>query len=76
MVFSKESSLFVQASHKTKVNLHWVFNTIALFIVLIAYACIYKNKELNSKLHLTSWHGLVGFITICYTVKYLHLKID
>ena len=68
LVFSKESSLFVNVNHKTKVTLHWVFNTIALLLVIIAYACIYKNKELNLKKHLTSWHGLIGFITIFYTI--------
>jgi hypothetical protein len=68
LVFSKESSFFVSAKHKTKVNLHWIFNTIATVLILIAYACIYKNKENNLKAHLTTWHGLFGFITICYTV--------
>lgn len=67
-MFSKESSLFVSYKHKTKIRLHWIFNSLALVSILIGYACIYMNKENNSKPHLTSWHGLLGFITICYTL--------
>ena len=67
LVFSKESSLFVSLSHQTKVKLHWLFNTLSLISVLSAFAVIYYNKELNNKEHFTTWHGLIGAITILYT---------
>lgn len=67
LVFSKESSLFVNMQHQTKVRVHWIFNTLGLIAILSGYAVIYYNKELNSKAHLTTWHGVVGLFTIGYT---------
>ncbi len=66
IVFSKQNSLLPTIKHKTRVNIHWSLNTLAIVCVLIAYACIYINKEQNSKPHLVSWHGLFGFCAILY----------
>jgi cytochrome b-561 domain containing protein 2 len=67
-LFSKESSLLGSFSHRTSVNLHWILNSLGLFSILIAYAAIYKNKEEHERPHLTTWHGIIGIVTIVYTV--------
>jgi cytochrome b-561 domain-containing protein 2 len=67
IVYSKESSLLASFPHKTKINVHWTFNTLAILCTLIGYICIYINKDQNSKQHLVSWHGIIGFITVIYT---------
>lgn len=72
LVFSKESSLFVSMAHKTKVRLHWLFNSLGLVSILSGFGVIYYNKELNMKQHMTTWHGKIGLFTILYTaVQYL-----
>jgi cytochrome b-561 domain-containing protein 2 len=66
IVYSQDSSLLMTLKHKTKVNIHWILNTLAVICILIAYICIYVNKEQNSKPHLVSWHGIFGLIAIVY----------
>ena len=68
LVFSKESSLFANVSHQNKITLHWIFNTLGLASILLALAAIYKNKEDRGKSHFYTWHGLIGIITIGYTM--------
>lgn len=68
LVFSKESSLFGSLKHKQKINLHWIFNTLGLICILVAYAAIYYNKEQQGKPHLKTWHGIIGICTIVYTL--------
>ncbi len=71
-MFSKESSLFTNIKHKNKITFHWIFNTLGLVAIIIAYAVIYYSKELNKKPHLATWHGLIGLITVIYTfIQYL-----
>ena len=67
LVFSKESSLFVNMTHKRKVNIHWILNSLGLLCVLTAFGVIYYNKNSLGKDHFTTWHGLIGIITIVYT---------
>ena len=64
--------IFGSLPHKTKVNLHWLLNTLGIVSILTAYAAIYMNKEDADKPHLTTWHGIIGLITIIYTsVQYV-----
>ena len=68
-LFSKSKySIFTSVKHKDRVNLHWILNTLGLICILLAYASIYLKKEQNNKNHLTSWHGLISFIAIVYTL--------
>ena len=67
LVFSKESSLFVNMSGKTKVTFHWLFYSLGLVCILAGLAAIYYNKELNLREHFTTWHGKIGIFTILYT---------
>ncbi|CAF0796281.1 unnamed protein product [Brachionus calyciflorus] len=68
LVFSRESSLFATIKHKNKITLHWIFNTLGLFSILLGYAAIYYNKEERGKPHLKTWHGILGIATIVYTI--------
>lgn len=67
LVFSNESSLFGSWDHRLKVRAHWVLNSLGLASIFVAASVIYFNKEELNRAHLTSWHGLIGFVTIVYT---------
>ena len=60
--------MFATVKHRNRVNLHWILNTLGLICILLAYAAIYLKKEQNNKNHLTSWHGLLSFIAMVYTL--------
>jgi hypothetical protein len=64
LVFSRESSLFGGLKHQNKVTLHWIFNSLGLFSILVGYAAIYYNKEEHGKPHLTSYHAYIGKICL------------
>ena len=51
-----------------QVRLHWVAMALASVFGSMGVAVIYYNKKLNHKPHFTSWHGLVGVITIALFV--------
>jgi cytochrome b-561 domain containing protein 2 len=68
LIFSKESSLFHNLSHHSKVQLHWIFNGCGIMCILVGGGIIYYHKEFKSRPHLTTWHGLIGFITIIYAL--------
>ena len=51
-----------------QVRLHWVLMVLATVLGVCGLAVIYYNKILNDKPHFTSWHGLIGAITVCFFV--------
>ena len=65
MVFNKESSLFLNASRESKVLAHHCLQVFAIVSSMLGFAAIYVNKERNEKPHFTTWHGLLGVITVC-----------
>ncbi len=67
LVFSPESSLIGQSNRATKVNYHGYMLFCALLSALGGFAVIYTNKNRHGASHFTSWHGLVGLITVGYT---------
>lgn len=67
LLFSPHSSILAKYSRKTKSTTHWIMMLLALACMIGGYLAIVINKDINGKLHLTSWHGLIGFITIMYT---------
>ncbi|XP_045166556.2 probable transmembrane reductase CYB561D1 isoform X2 [Mercenaria mercenaria] len=70
LVFNRESSIFVNVTRPTKVLIHQVLNIVAVTCAILGFIVIYYNKSLNDKPHFTSWHGLLGLITvICVTVQ-------
>ncbi|XP_076012671.1 transmembrane reductase CYB561D2 [Genypterus blacodes] len=65
LIFSRHGSPIRKCLHKTKVRLHWILQSLALCCALLGLAAIFYNKHLNGKAHFTSWHGLLGLITVC-----------
>ncbi|WAR26534.1 C56D1-like protein [Mya arenaria] len=65
LVFNRESSIFVNMQRPTKVLIHHVLQVFAVVCSLTGFTVIYYNKVLNEKPHFTSWHGLLGIITVC-----------
>ncbi|XP_034022364.1 cytochrome b561 domain-containing protein 2 [Thalassophryne amazonica] len=68
LLFSPHGSLGRWFSHKTKVRIHWILQYLSVSCALCGLAAIIKNKELSGKPHFTSWHGLLGLITVCVAV--------
>lgn len=64
LIFSPQSSVILSAPRATKVKFHWILQTLALAAALLGFAVIYYNKNLNSKPHFKSWHGIMGFSTV------------
>ncbi|XP_025107693.1 cytochrome b561 domain-containing protein 2-like [Pomacea canaliculata] len=83
LVFSPKSSLVPQMSHHVKVTLHWSLAVMSALLAVAGFAVIFQVKENNNKEHFTSWHGLLGVVTVGYScmqllggsaVKYYHLS--
>uniref|UniRef100_F6QDK5 ascorbate ferrireductase (transmembrane) n=2 Tax=Ciona intestinalis TaxID=7719 RepID=F6QDK5_CIOIN len=68
LVFSPESSLFIKASRKTKVRIHWILQTCAVVSGILGFSAIVINKIRNNKEHFKSWHGTFGLITVIYVI--------
>ncbi|XP_067907488.1 cytochrome b561 domain-containing protein 2 isoform X1 [Heterodontus francisci] len=66
LLFSPESSPILSYSRKIKVRSHWVLQGLATVCAVLGLTIISYNKYLNDKPHFTSWHGLVGLVTILY----------
>ncbi|GAB1609885.1 cytochrome b561 domain-containing protein 2-like [Argonauta hians] len=66
LIFSPHSSLISLKSRSTKVTWHWVTLLVAFISAVGGIIIIYYNKALNNKSHFTSWHGLIGIITMVY----------
>jgi len=65
-VFSKSASLVPTISRASKVNIHTYAILAGMLLVFGGFAAIYINKERLGKDHFTSWHGILGVITITY----------
>uniref|UniRef100_A0A8C6THR4 ascorbate ferrireductase (transmembrane) n=1 Tax=Neogobius melanostomus TaxID=47308 RepID=A0A8C6THR4_9GOBI len=52
-------------AHKTKGRIHWVLQCMCVTCAIAGLVVIVHNKNVNDKPHLTSWHGLLGLITVC-----------
>lgn len=65
MVFNRESSLFLNASRETKILAHHCLQVFAIVSSALGFFVIYFNKNIKDKPHFTTWHGLLGVITVC-----------
>ncbi|KAM3877702.1 transmembrane reductase CYB561D2 [Diretmus argenteus] len=65
LVFSPHASPVRRFPHKTKVRVHWILQCLCVCCAVLGLAAIAYNKHLNGKAHFTSWHGLVGLVTVC-----------
>ena len=66
LVFNRESSLLLAASHQTKVKVHWILQASAVTCASLGFLAIFYNKYIHDKPHFTTWHGLFGVITVAY----------
>lgn len=65
LFFSPHGSLIKRFSHKTKGRAHWILQCLCVSCLVLGLAAISYNKHLNGKPHFTSWHGLLGLLTVC-----------
>jgi len=82
LLFSSHSSLIPNATRSKKVNYHAYILLTMLAIIYVGQTVIYLVKESNGKAHFTTWHGVIGLMTVMYTtiqvmagvfVKYAHM---
>ncbi|GCB62824.1 hypothetical protein scyTo_0013120 [Scyliorhinus torazame] len=66
LLFSPETSLILSYSRKIKVRVHWLLQGLTTMCAILGLTIISYNKYLNDKPHFTSWHGLVGLVTVFY----------
>lgn len=65
LLFSPDSSPVAKLKHQTKTRLHWILQSLCTCCAVLGFCAIFYNKQVNSKPHFSSWHGLVGLITVC-----------
>lgn len=65
LLFSTHASVIKRFSHKTKSRVHWILQSLTLSCAVLGLAAISYNKYLNGKPHFSSWHGLLGLLTVC-----------
>lgn len=65
LLFSPHGSPIKKLPHKTKGRVHWVLQGLCVSSAVLGLAAISYNKHLNGKPHFTSWHGLLGLLTVC-----------
>lgn len=64
LLFSPHSSPVRKLPHKAKARLHWVLQCLCVTCACLGLGVISYNKYLNGKPHFTSWHGLLGLLTV------------
>lgn len=65
LLFSPHGSPIKRFPHKTKGRVHWVLQCLCVCCAVLGLAAISYNKHLHGKPHFTSWHGLLGLLTVC-----------
>lgn len=68
VIFSPHGSPIKKLPHKTKGRVHWILQCLCVSCALLGFAAIFYNKHLNGKPHFTSWHGLLGLLTVSVVV--------
>ncbi|XP_051979837.1 transmembrane reductase CYB561D2 [Xyrauchen texanus] len=68
LLFNPYSSPVRKFKHKTKGRLHWILQCLCVSCAVVGLITIFYNKNLNGKPHFTSWHGLIGVITVTVVV--------
>ncbi|XP_039972476.1 cytochrome b561 domain-containing protein 2 [Xiphias gladius] len=65
LLFSPDGSPIKRFPHKTKGRVHWILQCLCVSCAVLGLVAIAYNKHLNGKPHFTSWHGLLGLLTVC-----------
>nr|XP_057921465.1 transmembrane reductase CYB561D2 [Doryrhamphus excisus] len=64
LLFSPHGSPMRRFSHKVKGRVHWLLQCACILCAALGLAAILYNKHLQGKPHFTSWHGLLGLLTL------------
>lgn len=65
LLFSPHSSPVSKLKHQVKSRLHWILQCSCVSCALLGVGTIFYNKRLNGKPHFSTWHGLMGVVTVC-----------
>ncbi|XP_056381109.1 transmembrane reductase CYB561D2 isoform X2 [Hyla sarda] len=68
LVFSPDSSLLRSFSRKARVQAHWILQLLSCVCAILGLGTIYYNKILHEKPHFSTWHGLIGLLTILWAL--------
>lgn len=68
LLFSPHSSPAGKLKHQVRSRLHWILQCSCVCCALLGLGSIFYNKHLNAKAHFSTWHGLVGMVTVCVVV--------
>ncbi|CAG06898.1 unnamed protein product, partial [Tetraodon nigroviridis] len=64
LIFSPHGFPIQKLTYRTKSRCHWILQGLCVSCAVLGVAAIYYNKHLNGKPHLTSWHGVLGAMTL------------
>ncbi|MCJ8744166.1 hypothetical protein PDJAM_G00115470 [Pangasius djambal] len=68
LVFSPHSSPVGKLKHQVKSRLHWILQCSCASCAVVGLGTIFYNKHVNGKPHFSTWHGLMGVVTVCVVV--------
>ena len=70
---SSRSSKQSSSSRSEKVNFHLLLNFVGIILSTIAFIIIWRHKSALKKRHLSSLHGVLGFVTL--VINYVQLLL-
>ncbi|XP_071988163.1 transmembrane reductase CYB561D2-like [Engystomops pustulosus] len=68
LVLSPDSSLLRSFSRTVRVWAHWVLQVLAAVCAILGLTIIYYNKVLHERPHFSTWHGLLGALTVTWAL--------
>ncbi|TTN83894.1 Cytochrome b561 domain-containing protein 2 [Bagarius yarrelli] len=68
LLFSPHSSPALRCKHQVKSRLHWILQCSCVSCALLGFGTIFYNKQANGKPHFSTWHALLGVVTVCVVV--------
>ncbi|KAM4651771.1 transmembrane reductase CYB561D2 [Discoglossus pictus] len=68
LVFSPDSSLLRSFTRRARARTHWVLQLLSVICAVLGLGIIYTNKVLHAKSHFSTWHGLLGALTVLWAV--------
>ncbi|XP_053577087.1 transmembrane reductase CYB561D2 [Bombina bombina] len=68
LIFSPDSSLLRSFTRRAKGRAHWILQLLSVICAVIGLVIIYSNKVLHEKPHFSTWHGLIGALTLSWAL--------
>ncbi|KAK3512368.1 hypothetical protein QTP70_007365 [Hemibagrus guttatus] len=68
LLFSPHSSPLGKLKHQVKSRLHWILQCSCVSCTLVGLGAIFWNKHVHGKPHFSTWHALLGLVTVCVVV--------